>query len=59
MSTHMWNTAVAVVNDALQDVDPVKVVASLAVGYAAFKLFHMAVMAPTIPSIWVPLKPGE
>lgn len=58
--TEIWNTVAQVAHDALQDVDPVRAVATLAVGYAVFKLVHLAVTAPVIPpSVWVPLEPGE
>lgn len=42
----------------LATVDPITLLATLAVGYAAVKLLGLA-MSPYIPTIWVPLKPGK
>lgn len=42
----------------LATVDPITLLATLAVGYAAVKLLGLA-MSPYIPTIWVPLKPVE
>lgn len=59
-STEMWNTAAQLAKDAVEDVDPVRAVAALVVGYAVFKLVHLVATAPSIPqSVWVPLEPGE
>lgn len=56
----MWNTgAVSMAIDALHDVDPIKAVATLAVVYAAYKLVRYFATAPVIPTVWVPLEPGE
>lgn len=38
--------------------DPVRLVATLAVGYAAMKLLGL-MTSPYIPRVWVPLEPGE
>ena len=59
MSTHMWNTAFQGVGDMLDGVDPLQAVATLAVIYAAVKLVHLVATSPVIPSVWVPLEPGE
>eukprot|EP00904_Undaria_pinnatifida_P006431 jgi/Undpi1/2918/HiC_scaffold_14.g06295.m1 len=56
----MWNTASQqVLRDMLDGVDPVQAVATLAVLYAAYKLLHLVVTSPVIPSVWVPLEPAE
>lgn len=55
----MWNTAAEVTKDALDDVDIVKLVATLAVCYAVFQLVRHVVTAPVIPAVWVPLQPGK
>lgn len=56
----MWDKAAQAAKDAVEDVDPIRAVAALAVGYAVFKLVHLVATSPSIPkSVWVPLEPGE
>lgn len=59
MAEHMWNTAVEITKDAVDDVDVVKLAAALAVCYAVVHLVRLIVTAPVIPAVWVPLEPGE
>lgn len=59
-ATEMWNAAAQAAKDVAEEVDPIRAVAALAVGYAVFKLVHLVATAPSIPqSVWVPLEPGE
>lgn len=56
----MRSAAAEAAREALEGVDPIRAVATLAVCYAMLKLVHLVVTAPAIPtSLWVPLEPGE
>lgn len=57
--TEMWNTAARVATDVVDDVDPVRALAALVVGYAVLKLVRLVATSPSIPkSVWVPFEPG-